>query len=845
MAAVAVVAATDTPAATPIRGALQALTAAALLLPGMLANPARAAEANTLSLQASRYEEGQRDLGNGDSGLQPLYADSLHASGTFMLRDSIRLAFGLAQDTWSGATPVAVAPLAANSNRPILKNAAQGVVVSGASPIVNTRLPLEIALAPGNDSRNVLIMSSASPELRQQADIALDVPVEPLRRTGALTLGAGISDEPDYFSRYGRIGGRVDFDQRLATLDVGASFTRSSTSALLDADLLPYLTRSAYIGQLQRSDDSELLRGERRDRSFDLGFTRILDATSILDLDANFTHSRGFMENPYKATTVVFADPARPGASGDVRALLEQRPDARRQRALHAHYARHFTGAAATLQLDYLYSTDDWGIEANSIELGWAQTLAAWTLTPRLRYYTQGAADFHTSWLVSRQPYRSAVIDPANPGLPPRFNTFSPSLLPAYFSSDHRLAAFSSLSAGLTVQRHFAAGFTLEAGVEYYKRAGDLQAGSGPDSAYADFDFVTANVALTVDLQATPRRLRREQAATAVHAGHAQHATHPAPAGVMFAHAAAPQGSVMNGYRVNHARQYGALLHNMDYAPDSAAIIDGCSTGAHCRHAPAAMTMTMHMFDLMYAVSDSVTLMLMPQFMTMDMTLRDLAGRSAPLPGPHEHGGDTHASGAVGDTLVAGLFDLRTTPTQTLHTSLGVSVPTGKVDLQYRRQFQNDGGLMHYDMQTGSGTWDLWPALTWTGSGSAWHWGAQLGGIVRLENRNNSGYRLGNQMHVSAWATHTLVYGLSASIRAVFTQNGSIDGTFTAYNQASGPMDFPGNHGGRSGDLGIGVNYSIAGSELALEWLAPVHDDVHGFQLQRQGILAASWQYNY
>lgn len=818
-------------------GALQALTAAALLLPGLLTSPAFAAESAKLNLQTSRYEESGYDLLNGDSGLQPLNADTLHLSGGLVLRDSIRFAFGLTQDTWSGATPVAVAPLAANGNRPILKNAAQSVVIAGASPMVYGRMPLDGNLAPVDDARNVLIMSSASPEVRRQADISFEVPLELMQRNTTLTFGTGVSDEPDYLSGYGHLGGRIDFDQRLATLELGASFTRSSTSALLDADLLPYLSHSAYAAQLERSQGSERLRGERHDRAFELGFTRVLDAASVLDLGLGHTRSSGFMENPYKATTVVFVDPAGANGNGEVRALLEQRPDTRRQLALHTHYARHFTAAEATLQFDYTHSRDDWDIKTHSIELGWAQTLGTWTLTPRLRYYTQTSADFHTRWLVSRQPWRSI--------LQPPYINYSAAQLPAHFSSDQRLAAFGAASAGLTLERRFAAGITVEAGVEYYQRASALQAGGTADSSYADFDFVMANVALTIDLQTTPRRLRREQFGTPTHTGHMQHTAHPAPAGVLFAHPASRPGSVMTGYRASHLRQDGALSHGTRTATDAEIIGQACSSAVPCRYAPADMTMTMHMFDLAYGISDSLTLMLMPQYMTMDMQVRELNGRPAPVPGVHEHGSGAHVSGAVGDTLIAGLFNLYTTTRRSVHASLGLSLPTGKVDQQYRRRFQSDGGLMHYDMQTGSGTWDLYPALTWNSSGTAWHWGAQLGGIKRLARHNDAGYRLGDQVQVSGWGAHAWPNGLAAALRAVFTQQGAIDGAYSAFNAQSGPMDFPGNHGGRFWDLGLGLNYTIAGSDLALEWLAPLHDDVNGFQLQRQGMLSASWHYNY
>lgn len=847
---------------------------AALLLPGIAASTASAAEPSTLNLQASRYEEDTRDVPGITGPSRPVSADTLHLSGTLLLRDSIRMAFGVSQDTWSGATPVTVAPLAAEGNRPILRNGAQGVTVSGASPIVNSRIQIDSTLKPVADPRTVLVMASASPELRRQLDLGFEFPLPDLQQDAALTLDTSVSDEPDYRSRYGRIGGSFALNRNLTTLSAGAALTHSNTEAALDPDLLPYLTRHAYASQLERKGSTELLRGKRRDLVFDLGLTQVLDTVSVFDAGLTMMRATGFMENPYKAMTVMFTGPV-PGGNGDLRAFMEQRPDRREQLAFNAHYARYFAARDGTLQLDYMYSNDDWGIDTHSVEFAWAQSFKAWTLTPRIRYYTQGAADFHATWLTSRQNYRSnlrdssgreiwttgtadyfripgagfvdasgARVDTSQLDLQPRFSLYSAALLPTHFSSDHRLAAFGSVSAGLTLQRRFARGLTLEAGLEYYTRADGLHAGSSADSAYADFDFTMANLAFTIDLGATTQRERREQAAMTEHAEHnasAAHAAHTAPAGLAFTHGGLSPGSFMSGYRVMHMRQHGKLLHGSNSTGDAAVVASACRPAARCSLAPERMSMTMHMLDLMYAINARTTLMLMPQYVTMDMSLRALAGAPPPTSPVHQNHTSDQVSGALGDTIAASVFSLGAS----VQASIGIGIPTGKTHLEFRHRFQEDGGLMHYDMQTGSGTWDLLPALTWFATRGSWQHGAQIRGIKRLQTANDEGYRLGDEIQLSGWASRALSEHLSASLRATWLQRSTVEGSFNAYNAAIGPMDFPANTGGRFMDIGIGLNLAIAGSEIAFEWLAPVHEDVNGYQLERAGTLSASWYYNY
>ena len=74
---------------------LQALTAAALILPGLLQTPAQAAEEDSVDFQYSQYQEGKRDIyglvydygSNSFSveklpqNLNPIEVDSLHGSG--------------------------------------------------------------------------------------------------------------------------------------------------------------------------------------------------------------------------------------------------------------------------------------------------------------------------------------------------------------------------------------------------------------------------------------------------------------------------------------------------------------------------------------------------------------------------------------------------------------------------------------------------------------------------------------------------------------------------------------------------------------------------------------------
>lgn len=874
--------------------ALQALTSAALVLPGLLLTPAHASDSNRINFQFSRYQEGKRDLFGVPNNLKPITADVLHGSGIFSLTDRTKFNFSYTQDTWSGATPITISPLAANGNRPIQANTPSGVTVVGASPIINGQVLLDRDFNPlrqdlNRDPRSVMVLSSASPETRNQANFGLNREWN----EAALNVSGGFSRERDYKSSFGNIGGRLDFNQKLTSVKFGTGYTSSNISAILDHDASPYITKNAFSRQIESRGGSEILHGDRHDWSGNLGVTQVLNKNALLEANVGYTHSNGYMENPYKVMTVIFVNPAvlnnnqTTPVTGDMRALLEQRPNIRNQVAFNAKYIQYVSAFDAALHLGYRLSTDDWGINTHTFDANWVQPIGGgWTLTPRIRYYSQDAASFYKPYLFSQQNYRKNEMDslgrqiwidaknpnvhyfrdanfnlidqagnPVNEALldvQPKTTLFDAGKLPDNFSSDHRLAGFGALSGGVMLNKMIMKGVALEAGFEYYTRASAMQIGSSGSNSFADFDYYVANAALKFDMESTSLSLpsgdfshSNKHNATA-HQLHNNPMTH-----VMFSHMLDRKGDFMVGYRFMFRHTGGKMMHGAHEVADQTIVDQGCSDTIQCRFVPTYMDMRMHMVDIMYAPTNWLNVMLMPTFMDMDMNLRELAGRPAPVPGVHEHRGLAgHETGAVSDTIMASLVKLLDIPGHRLHAGLGFSAPTGKVDIHLRRIFQVDGGLSHFGMQLGSGTWDFMPSLTYAGEYNRWSWGVQANGIKRLENQNKSGYRLGDVFQATGWGGFDLTKWLTASVRGVYTIQGAIHRDFDSFNARIGPMDFPANYGGQFWDIGFGLSTYVSsgqlqGNSFSFEWLQPVRNDFNGYQLDRKGALTASWSYRF
>jgi hypothetical protein len=389
----------------------------------------------------------------------------------------------------------------------------------------------------------------------------------------------------------------------------------------------------------------------------------------------------------------------------------------------------------------------------------------------------------------------------------------------------------------------------------------------------------------------------------------------------MFAHTLGKAGDMMAGYRYQHSRQAGDMLHGDRTVGGSQAFSQGCP-GAYggrtsddlmslyngpCPMLPNEMVMNMHMLELMYAPSDRLTLMLMPQFadmsMGMHMPTMDLA--NMPMDQMEMAAHNRHESGGIGDTGAYALVTLFDQPGQHLHIGLGGTAPTGDVAVKLKEGTNKDGAFMDYGMQLGSGTWDLKPSLTYLGQADDWSWGGQLSGTKRLGDRNASGYRLGDAFESSVWGGYNLTRWLSSTMRLAYSWQDSIQGRFPrstrfdsnyvgACNQADytsyanyddagvgigapildqagdttclasiedqkhqrdatdhmSSQDYPRNYGGHYLDLGLGVSAtvpsgSLAGNKLSFEWLQPMYTNVNGYQLNRDGALTFTWSYGF
>lgn len=320
------------------------------------------------------------------------------------------------------------------------------------------------------------------------------------------------------------------------------------------------------------------------------------------------------------------------------------------------------------------------------------------------------------------------------------------------------------------------------------------------------------------------------------------------PIGVMGNHVM-PRGKFMLSYRFGHMEMSGLRFGTNDLSADSATTIPNRFAGVpgmppDLRVIPHEMSMTMHMFGAMYGATERLTLMAMLPYVQKNMTMTTYQGPS----GTTMLGRNTVSSEGLGDIRLAGTYGLYKAGRTRLTATLGLSLPAGSITETGRMlspMNTRPTRRLGYNMQLGSGTFDLHPALSYQSGKGKTGWGGQVSGIIRLDE-NDEGYARGNEAALTAWISFRAAPWLSLSGRIEGRHTGKIDGID---RQIMGPA--PGANpdfiGGDSVTLFAGADFSprrgaLKGHRIGLEIGLPVHENLNGPMLKRDWHLALAWR---
>jgi hypothetical protein len=231
----------------------------------------------------------------------------------------------------------------------------------------------------------------------------------------SLAVGGAYSHERDYVSRALSVEWRRWSDDRNRTYVLGFAAANDRIDPVMGT-----------------------VHDQRRETyDFLAGATQVLNAEEVVESTITWSDGRGYYSDPYK--------------------LLDARPGHRRIFAWLTRYHRYLPRVDATLQLSYRFLDDSFGDRSHAVEAAWVQGLPlGFTLTPTIRYFTQGAADFYHD-----PPFPQGVV----PG--------------DLYTADARLSAFGAVAVGLRLAKAFAGGVTADVELNFYRQRGDWRPGGG------------------------------------------------------------------------------------------------------------------------------------------------------------------------------------------------------------------------------------------------------------------------------------------------------------------------------------------------------------------------------
>jgi nitrous oxide reductase accessory protein NosL len=328
----------------------------------------------------------------------------------------------------------------------------------------------------------------------------------------------------------------------------------------------------------------------------------------------------------------------------------------------------------------------------------------------------------------------------------------------------------------------------------------------------------------------------KEELESTTHTGH-DHSAHMGPGAQMLYNPAFgddiyhthPAGMWMTNYKFMHTSMRG-LQSGTTNVP-----IDNVIPSRYMM-APTDMSMDMHMFMVMYGVTDRFTLMGTATYIEnkMDM-LMNMGMGDQPMAGMHTSG--------IGDTELRGIYKIN----EFLVASLGISIPTGDTNQEVTVM-----GMTYrapYDMQLGSGTVDLKPALTanFLSEDRKWNWGGQAMYTYHI-GENSNHYSLGDIVKVTGWLQRA-IGPLSTWLRLNFSNTNRIQGADpeiqALLNPATGvptPDADPSNYGGQRLDGLLGISFTKGPLSIGCEGGVPFYQHLDGIQLETSWFLTAGLQ---
>ena len=347
-----------------------------------------------------------------------------------------QLSVDLIADAISGATPngavpsdkiqTFLTPLKAQGSSTTVTSASGGSTVIQLPPT-----PGQVAAAAQGrqytTTANTLPMDKGFRDHRGALTMGWSQPVGPISEIG---ISGGYSREQDYQSLTAGLRAAQNFNGANTTLSLALN-SEFDTSSPFGGIPAPLTAMSAQWKTPTSREKTQL--------GFVVGLTQVVTQNWLMQLNYSYDGQSGYETDPYRVISVVDAVSGEPTST-----LYESRPGKRQLQSVY--WENKFSFGPTLTDISFRYFRDSWHITSKTAEISERINLGrSMYIEPSARWYQQTAANFFQNYLVGGQA------------------------LPAYASSDPRLAKFTALTYGGKI------GFPLSVRTEIYVRGGYYQ----------------------------------------------------------------------------------------------------------------------------------------------------------------------------------------------------------------------------------------------------------------------------------------------------------------------------------------------------------------------------------
>lgn len=249
--------------------------------------------------------------------------------------------------------------------------------------------------------------------------------------------------------------------------------------------------------------------------------------------------------------------------------------------------------------------------------------------------------------------------------------------------------------------------------------------------------------------------------------------------------------------------------------------------------APLDMSSRILMLEVMYGVSDRLTVMAMLPRKGVAMRHRTRTGGEF----------ETSTAG-IGDLSTTALIELFSTGGGRADLTARLTLPTGTVHARDETP-ANSSQKLPYAMQLGTGSVGTLLGFTYSQTGHQFSGGFNLSFSTAL-GRNELRYRHERNASFEAWLTHQWTNQIATHLRGQFTTSGGIQGSDPELVPTVVPTADPANHGGDQATIIAGISVfqrsgTFAGSRFTADVSLPAAQSLQGIQFKKRWRLRAGF----